>query len=197
LDGYTLALPSGWRRIQVQDAGGDTVAAIVHEAFAEAPPEVPGESLGPLKADLERRLTRMIAEARRSEVTHLYLPVEAVHGTVVAASFVVSEEPVPPGTADPAVIIAELAAAPGNASMVTIDGTAGVRTEQASGPDPSRGIAHGSRRVSYLLPFPGDTGRLLVMAFSTQADGDPGDPYSKILVELFDTIISTFRWNPG
>jgi hypothetical protein len=34
----------------------------------------------------------------------------------------------------------------------------------------------------------------VVVAFSTLGGGDPDDQYAKILVELFDAIMSTFRW---
>lgn len=39
--------------------------------------------------------------------------------------------------------------------------------------------------------------RWLIAAFSTLGDGDPGGEHAKILVELFDAIMSTFHWTSG
>jgi hypothetical protein len=39
--------------------------------------------------------------------------------------------------------------------------------------------------------MPGDW---LIIAFSTLGDGRPEGPFTRLLVELFDAIVSTFRW---
>jgi hypothetical protein len=51
-----------------------------------------------------------------------------------------------------------------------------------------------SRRVDYVLPVPGIPGDWLVIAFSTLGDGRPEGQFTRLLVELFDAIVSTFRW---
>ena len=60
--------------------------------------------------------------------------------------------------------------------------------------DPAQQIAYGSRRVDYLIPVPGHSRSMLVVAFSTIGDGDPDGQFAKLLVELFDAIMTTFRW---
>jgi len=51
-----------------------------------------------------------------------------------------------------------------------------------------------SRRVDYLLPVPGQPGQWLIVTFATPGDGDPEGTFASLLVELFDSIMLTFRW---
>jgi hypothetical protein len=44
------------------------------------------------------------------------------------------------------------------------------------------------------VPVPGEAGRWLLFAFSTLGAGDPGDEVARVLVQLFDAMMSTFRW---
>jgi hypothetical protein len=37
----------------------------------------------------------------------------------------------------------------------------------------------------------------MVITFSTLGDGDPSGQYAGLLAELFDAIMSTFRWTCG
>jgi hypothetical protein len=53
---------------------------------------------------------------------------------------------------------------------------------------------YGSRRVDYIVPVPGEVDRWLVIAFSTIGGGDPDDNVARLLVELFDAMMATFRW---
>jgi hypothetical protein len=48
--------------------------------------------------------------------------------------------------------------------------------------------------VDYTFPIPGDSRRWLAVTFSTPGAGDPGDQVAEALVELFDAIMTTFRW---
>ena len=77
---------------------------------------------------------------------------------------------------------------------MTVDGVTGARSERSAGPDPDQGIEYGSRRVDYMVPMPGADGRWLLLAFSTLGAGDPGDQVARMLVQLFDAMMSTFRW---
>jgi hypothetical protein len=52
----------------------------------------------------------------------------------------------------------------------------------------------GSRRVDYVLPVPGQPGRWLIVTFATPGDGDPDGEFAGLLVNLFDSIMLTFRW---
>jgi hypothetical protein len=66
--------------------------------------------------------------------------------------------------------------------------------ERITAPDPSHDTELPSRCVDYILSVPGDPGRWVLAAFYTFGGGDPDDGFAKLLVELFDAIISTFRW---
>jgi hypothetical protein len=119
-----------------------------------------------------------------------------MHDAPVAASFVVSE--VSFGSQeeiDPGLIAARLAAAQAEGSAtVSVNGAVGVRIERVGAPEPGKEIETASLRVDYVISVPGDPDRWLEIAFSTLGGGDPSDQYAKLLVELFDAIMSTFRW---
>jgi hypothetical protein len=198
--GYALVLPVGWRRIPVQSGTKAAIRDITAEVLRRFP-EVPRDKLTPYRIEIERRLSEMARQARSNGGLDLYLPVEYVHGTAVPASFVVSQVtlPVDPSgeEADPAEVIAAVTAANGSARPVVVDGAQAVRTEHVAGPDPAREIPVGSRRADYMIPLPGRADRWLVAAFSTIGDGDPEGDFAKLLVELFDAIMLTFRWSAG
>jgi hypothetical protein len=48
--------------------------------------------------------------------------------------------------------------------------------------------------VDYLLPVPGQSGQWLIVTFATSGGGDPKGAFAELLVELFDSIMLTFRW---
>lgn len=51
-----------------------------------------------------------------------------------------------------------------------------------------------ARRVDYVLPLPDAPGRCLAVAFSTPVSvAEP--PLAELLVELFDAVMGTFRWD--
>ncbi|MGH3866440.1 MAG: hypothetical protein ACRDQ4_09950 [Pseudonocardiaceae bacterium] len=45
-----------------------------------------------------------------------------------------------------------------------------------------------------MLPVPADPDRWVVVSFSTLGSGDPNDEHARLLVELFDAMMTTFRW---
>jgi len=196
-------LPTGWRRIPVQSGTKAAIRGITTEVLRRFP-EVSRDKLTPYRIELERRLSEMARQARAAGGLDLYVPVEYVHGTAVPASFVVSQVTLPLGapddpaaTADPAEVIAAVTATNGNAKPVTVAGAQAVRTEHVAGPDPARDIQVGSRRADYMIPLPGRADRWLVATFSTIGDGDPDGDFARLLVELFDAIMLTFRWGAG
>lgn len=73
-------------------------------------------------------------------------------------------------------------------------GTAATRTEHVAAADPEQGLDYASRRVDYVLPVPDDPDRWVIVSFSTLGSGDPGDEFAQLLAELFDAIMTTFRW---
>jgi hypothetical protein len=196
--GYTVVLPPGWQRLPVRTDADKAIRAAVADALRAVPKNVPRDQLAPYRVELERRLRAMVASARKPGGLDLYLPVQPVHGVPIPASFVVSEgslgavDPV-----DPAQMVAYLATESVNGTAVTVDGSGAVRTEHTAGPEPTADLEVGSRRVDYMVPVPGEADRWLVVAFSTLGAGDPDDQIAAALVQLFDAIMSTFRWDRG
>ncbi len=198
-DGYTLVLPPGWRQIPVRAGTRQVIRKIVNDTFRPLARQTSRDKLAPYRIALERRLTSAVTQARQHGGTELYLPVEPVHGTLLAASFVVSEGTIGAhGHHDPALIVSSIISGGQHSAPVSLDGAAGFRTEATAPPDPARGIDNGSRRVDYAVIVPGTMDRWLVSAFSALGAGDPGDKFAGLLAGLFDAIMSTFRWtHPG
>ena len=154
----------------------------------------------------------MAMQARSAGGVDLYLPIEDSHGVTITASFVVSQVTLPappapdPATPDPqaelldaeqvdtAQFVSYLTSADGDITPVVVADATAARKESVAAADPARQIPYGSRRVDYMLPVPGQSRGMLLVAFSTIGDGDPEGQFAKLLVELFDAIMTTFRW---
>jgi hypothetical protein len=205
VSGYALVLPPGWRRIPVRQGTRPAIRGVVDEVLRRVSAGVSRDSLTPLRIELERRLAEMAKQARSAGGVDLYLPVEYTHGVTITASFVVSQVtlPDPPAEgpdaeqADTAQFVSYLTSGDGDgdASPAEIAGAGAARKESVAAADPAQQIAYGSRRVDYTIPVPGHSRSILVVAFSTIGDGDPEGPFAKLLVELFDAIMTTFRWS--
>ena len=192
--GYTLVLPPGWERIPARQGAEDAIKAILDAKFRDLPPDLPRDKLAPYRAEIEGKLRQAARQARKNGAIDLYLPVQLRGGLPVPASFVVSEGAIPTaGAGEPEQIVSYLVTE-GAGAQVTMDGVAAARSEHTAGPDPDQGIEYGSRRVDYTVPVPGQAGRWLLFAFSTLGAGDPGDQVARMLVQLFDAMMSTFRW---
>jgi hypothetical protein len=154
------------------------------------------------RIELERGLSDMAAQARSAGGIDLYLPIEYTHGVTITASFDVSQVtlPEPPPElpdkeqATTAQFVSHLTSADGDAAPVVIAGAAAARKESVAAADPAQQVPYGSRRVDYMLPVPGESRGMLIVAFSTIGDGDPEGQFAKLLAELFDAIMTTFRW---
>lgn len=195
--GYTMVLPPAWERIPVRVGSKQAIKSILDRKFAGLSPKIPRDKLIQYRVEVEGKLRSIISDARNRGATELYLPVDFQHGAPVAASFIVSEGFLGSGEqqeVDSARVIAYLVAESEGGSVVKVDGAAGLRTERIAEPDEQQGIEYGSRRVDYIISVPGQAERWLMVAFSTLGGGDPDDEYAKVLVRLFDAIMSTFRW---
>jgi hypothetical protein len=174
----------------------------VDEVLQRASAGVSRDALTPYRVELERRLSEMAKQARSAGGIDLYLPVEYSHGVTVSASFVVSQITLPelsgemPGAdqVDAAQFVAYLGSGDGGATEVDIADVRAARKESVAAADPGQQIAYGSRRVDYMIPVPGQSRGMLMVGFSTIGDGDPEGEFAKLLVELFDAIMLTFRW---
>jgi hypothetical protein len=52
----------------------------------------------------------------------------------------------------------------------------------------------GSLRVDYVIPLPGSASRWVIVTFSTPGDGDADGEFARLLAQLFDAVMLTFRW---
>jgi hypothetical protein len=194
--GYQIVLPPGWQRIPARRGTDEKIRRVLDGAFGGVPPGIPRGRVSAVRNDVQQRLRTMVAQARRNGALDVYLPVAPRAGVYVPASFVVSEGSL--GSDDavgPASVMAYLASSGDSYQPVTVDGAVGVRAEHTAGPEPVADAGDlGSRRVDYILPVPGERDRWLVIAFSTIGGGDPDDDVSRLLVELFDAMMATFRW---
>lgn len=188
--GYTVVLPPGWVRIPVH--GGTTDKALDDAITAALPPDLPRDEVAKVRTAVKGRLLAAAADARDSGTLDIYLPLAGMHGHAIPASFLVSEIPVQPGRdADEA--MREFAAGDG-AESVTVDGDDALRLDEVLAPDTlMTEVDVSARRITYLASVPGMP-RWLAVTFSTIGDGDPSSDFSQVLVDLFDAIMTTFRW---
>lgn len=208
VNGYRLILPPGWQRIPLRGGTKQTVDGILDRSFEG----LPRDRYGPIRHELEARLWRQIRAAQQNNGLDLYLPVELVHGRALAASIVVAEVRFDTGEEVPAAeVVAALVAASAGTVMIELDGSPAVRTERvvrmseqdaevakAEGGDEAemaeQAEVQASRRVDLTIPAPGETRRWLAVSFSTLGDGNPSGAVADLLVELFDAMMTTFRW---
>ena len=202
--GYSLVVPPQWRRIPVRHGTRAAIRGVADEVLRRFSADVPRDGLTRYRIELERRLSEMAKQARAAGGIDLYLPVEYAHGVAITASFVVSQVTLPEPPADlpdadrvdTAQFVAYLVSGDGDgdAAPVNIAGISAARKEAVAPADPGQQAGYGSRRVDYLIPVPEHPRGMLVVAFSTIGDGDPEGDFAKLLVELFDAIMTTFRW---
>lgn len=201
--GYRLVLPPGWHHIPLRQGTDEAIKAAVDAAARTAPRELPRDELTAYRLDQTRRLRELAAEARQQSGTDLYLPMGLIRGIPVPASFLVSEVNLDlrelavdlPADEIAEQVMGGLTAGDGDTGKVTVAGAAAARTERTGEPDPAREIEYPSRRVDYVIAVPGAPGRYLLVAFSTLGGGDPDDELARMLVELFDAMMATWRWD--
>lgn len=207
--GYTLIIPPGWARIPLREGTQDAVKRIVDEAAERVSADVPKDKVAEARMELYRRLNSSVKEAQRRDGVDLYLPVEPMHGYLVAASIVVAKldtglrEEV--GRQD---VLRQLLTDSDDSEPAEVDGAAGLRKERTMPADPEKGVDAPSKHVEYVVPVPssgataspasstslgGDAG-WVVVSFTTLGDGNPEGDFTEILVELFDAVMTTFRW---
>jgi hypothetical protein len=189
--GYTLVLPPGWARIPLRRGTDKAIAKVLDRSFDG----LPRDRVATLRRELRLRLRELAGRARESCGLDLYLPTERMGEVTATASFVVAEMSLTSAEqVDPAMLVVRLVAGSEHTSPVELAGTAGTRTEHVAEADPEQGLEYATRRVDYLLPVPADHDRWIIVSFSTLGAGDPTDEFADLLVELFDAIMTTFRW---
>jgi len=196
--GYTIVIPPGWCRIPLRHGTNAAIKKILDRSFRH----LPRDRVAPYRMEIERRLKALVAQSRSNAGVDLYFPVEPAQDGPVPASFLVSEARYSPpvedgGEIDPAQVLAYLASESASARIIEADGAPGLRTEQIVRPGPEAEFQYATKRVEYTLAVPGSPGRWLLAAFSTPGSADPDGQLARLLTELFDAIMLTFRWLPA
>jgi hypothetical protein len=201
--GYTVVLPPGWVRLDVRS---DEALTEIDVAIEEALANGPRDSLGPLVSRLRRRAAAMVQRARDNGGIDVYLPLRGVRGRPVPASFVVAVLTLPPlsGAAVArgadldvsATLLSTVVARTPGAQALSLPAGPAVRSQRVAEPDLLSDDPE-TCRVDYHLPVPGDPGRLVVVTFTTAGGGDPRDDVAELLVDLFDAVMTTWRWSEG
>ncbi|WP_409059059.1 hypothetical protein [Streptomyces sp. SYP-A7185] len=195
--GYTLIIPPGWTRIPLKEGTEEAVKEIVDEAAERISGDLPRDKVAKARLELYRRLNTSVNDARRRGGVDLYLPVEPMHGILVAASIIVAKvAPALRDGVDRQDVLAQLLTDSADAESVEVAGSAAVRKERTVDADPEKGAEAPSKHVDYVVQVPstGADSGWVVISFSTIGDGDPAGDLAEVLVELFDAIMTTFRW---
>ncbi|KHL10485.1 hypothetical protein CLV56_1861 [Mumia flava] len=195
VSGYRVALPPPWTRIPLRRGTEDAVRAIVDDvAEHHTPKEIPPDQVGPKKRELVAAMMTQARESADKGGVDLYIPLDAIHGYAVEASFVVSE--VTPSALMEAdevpQVMASLLRDPGT-EPVTVADTVWVR-RLVEVPPPDADSAP-SKRVEYVTALPGAPRYWILSSFATVGDPITGaDGEGDLRIELFDAIMSTWRW---
>lgn len=193
---YELVLPPGWIRIPLREGTKEALEKILFSHMGQVPEGIPRDDAMRFRLEMRRQLEKQARAASRNGGLDLYLPVLARGGIFLMASFIVAEMPigqehgVPPGQ-----VLARLVddGVPGGAATeVDVAGAPALRRDYRSA------LAEGellTRRVDYVIPVANDPGRWISINFSTPGDGDADSEFTDVLVELFDAVVSTFKWS--
>ena len=120
------------------------------------------------------------------------MPVEKIHGRAIAASFVVGGVMLPEEI-DGLESLSMLGDLAKGGRPVQVGGDIGARTERVAGGAAPKGEC-GQSPGRLHVPGTCDGRRWLVVTFSTPGEGAPNDQVANALVQLFDTMMTTFRW---
>ena len=194
---YRLALPHPWEHIPLGNGTQDRVAEIVQGAMARIPDDVPPDQVAQTRIRLEGMLLAELKEAEENGAIDYYVPTDTMHGVTINASFVVSAV-IPDAAVEDGATGAVLASLlkDGDSRPVTVADTVWVRTEEVMErpADDVVGEDVTARKVDYVTAVPSEQRRWIIVSFTTVGDGDPNSEFTALMVELFDAIMSTWRW---
>ncbi|MFG3319886.1 hypothetical protein ACGF3J_17780 [Streptomyces sp. NPDC048171] len=195
--GFNLVPPPGWDTIPLQSGTKDAIQRIVRTSVSQLPAGFPKDDIPKARMQLVKELKQAARKARDSNGLTLYLPVERMHGMLIPASFIASEPLASPtGGTKPESVLVDLARGAEEASARELDGTAAVRTLRKLPAAPDRGVEAPSWRVQYTVPIPHSSpAKWLTFSFSTLVAPDMDTEFTETLVELFDAVMTTFRWS--
>ncbi|CAL9532775.1 hypothetical protein SUDANB108_04102 [Streptomyces sp. enrichment culture] len=198
-NGFNLVPPPGWDVIPLHSGTREAIDRIVRKAVAQLPVGFPKDDIPKARLKLSQELRKVVRRASAKGGMTLYLPTERLHGIALPVSIVASEPieipRVRPGSGPDAVLAALASETPG-AEIREIDETAALRSEREVPADPEQGVEVAHRRVEYLVPIPDSTpDKYLTFSYSALIAPGSDPTFYDTLVELFDAVMSTFRWS--
>lgn len=197
MTGYRWALPHPWKQVRLDGSMKDRVREILDEVMSQVEVTVSPDELAQQRIKLEGALLSQLRAAEEQGAIDFYFPAGTMHGVQITASVVVSE--VLPDAMAPeggvGRVLAALLEDEASGPVSTAD-TVWVRTERTivREADADLDTTLTGRSVVYTTVAPDDERRWLVVAFSSPGDGDPASDFSDLMVELFDAMMSTWRW---
>jgi hypothetical protein len=172
---FVLTLPPGWVRIQIDGREGARANALATAKVSSLPE--------PQRSAVRERLVQLIKsglrQAKQAGGIDVLMSLTEWDGVPIAASCLVSyvDQGGAPVPLD--MLVEDLSAEGGNASLVEIAGRPAVRHLHVDPP---------ITMLDYMMTMRGLPG-LLTFAFST-----PMEPLAEPLVVLFDAMMETLRW---
>jgi hypothetical protein len=173
---------------------------IVRKAVAQLPVGFPKDDIPKARLKLTQELKKVVRRASAKGGMTLYLPTERLHGITLPVSIVASEPieipRVRPESGPEAVLAALASETPPGAEIRALDDTVALRSEREVPADPDQGVEVAHRRVEYLVPIPDSTpDKYLTFSYSALIAPGSDPAFYDTLVELFDAVMSTFRWS--
>lgn len=197
-NGFNLVPPPGWDVIPLRTGTEEAMDRIVRKAVAQLPVGFPKDDIPKARMALLKEMKKVVRRARSKGGMTLYLPTERLHGIVLPVSFVASapiEVPRVRPNSGPEAVLAALASVTPGAGTRELDNTAALRSEREVPPDTAKGIDVAHRRVEYVVPIPDSTpDKYLTFSFSALIAPGSDPTFNDALVELFDAVMTTFRW---
>ncbi|WP_040320079.1 hypothetical protein [Aeromicrobium marinum] len=194
---YGLMLPSPWQHVPLGRGRRERIAEIVDEALARLPDDAPPDQVAQGRIKLTEMLETRLRAAVETGAVDFYLPTALTRGVDVRSSFLVNEV-LPDASAPEGVtgqVLARLLADDG-AKPVTAGHTVWVRTEEVVDRAADETVSDdvSVRKVEYTTALPADERYWYVVTFTTFGHEHPRDGLADAMVELFDAIMSTWRW---
>ncbi|UFQ16277.1 MULTISPECIES: hypothetical protein [Streptomyces] len=197
-NGFNLVTPPGWDVIPLRTGTKEAMDRIVRKAVSQLPAGFPKDDIPKARLKLLQEMKKVVRRAVAKGGMTLYLPTERLHGIALPVSIVASEPieipRVRPGSGPEAVLAALASETPG-AEIRELDDTAALRSERDVPADAAQGVDVAHRRVEYVVPIPDSTpDRYVTFSFSALIAPGSDLAFHDTLVELFDAVMSTFRW---
>jgi|GEM_PF-1167874 len=211
---YAFITPPGWLRLNLRGEPGPQAKRFAEVVMAG----YPMDSSAAARASVVRSITELATSAKADGVLDLVLPVKVVDGSTANASFAVTAFDT--DALDPLDVISGIAAQDSTAELIEVADLVALRTVAEEAVDASAARAEivamaraaggvdspagepepslpelTSRRVRYFIGHPDRPGDwIIAMVSVVQADNPSSRQFSDTMIELFDQVILTFRF---